>query len=203
MFLKFDADFLPERAHGTPRMNAHAISGWDDFMARNAGATCLRGLYRIHNERSGQRADALVREAFPSVTFSTCFAFDWMGRQIAFNPLAVRANGPDLYLFDHVEGEAYEMPFNFHNFHNEVLFREREIILMINDFAHWLQRRESDSLGFTDCITHTTPLILGGRDEPDNLEVADIDVTWSLLSQIREQTADLPNGASISGITAS
>ncbi len=204
MFETFEAEFLPELPFGKRLPNTNSVAGWDEFMAKFAGATCLRGLYRIHNAQSGQIADAFVREAFPDVAFSTCFGFDWCGRQFAFNPHSVRPEGPDVILLDPVEGQAYEMPYGFEQLHDLVLFQQREIVLMINEFAEWMQQPIApETLGVNSCVTHEVPLFLGGKDELDNLELADIEVTWSLLGQLRAEAMHLPVGAPVGNVSIS
>jgi len=190
MFESFEAEFLPEYPFGKRLANSHSVTGWDEFMDKHAGATCLRGLYRVHNGQSGHVADAFVRKAFPNVAFSTCFGFDWAGRQFAFNPNAVRIAGPDVIMFDPVEGRAYEMPFGFERLHDQFLFSQRDRMLKINQFAAWMQLDIApESLGVNSCVAHTVPLLEGGRDELDNLELADIEVTWSVLTQLRSPSS--------------
>ncbi len=49
--------------------------------------------------------------------------------------------------------------------------------------------------------SHKQPLVLGGNDDVDNVEVTDVSVHVSVHGQIHRQVKDLPDGASIDSIT--
>ncbi len=48
--------------------------------------------------------------------------------------------------------------------------------------------------------SHKHPLVLGGADDTDNVEVTDVQVHLSTHGQIHRQVKDLPDGAPISSI---
>lgn len=48
--------------------------------------------------------------------------------------------------------------------------------------------------------SHQKPLVLGGEDDIDNVEVTDVSVHLSILGQIHRQVKEFPNGAPISDI---
>lgn len=48
--------------------------------------------------------------------------------------------------------------------------------------------------------SHKQPLVLGGSDDADNVEVADVAVHVSIHGQIHRQVKDLPDGATIDSI---
>lgn len=54
--------------------------------------------------------------------------------------------------------------------------------------------------GEKQILSFKVPPALGGKFTPDNLEVADFEVTVYLAGQIHQQVKDLPPGAKISGI---
>ena len=60
-----------------------------------------------------------------------------------------------------------------------------------------------EGLAVTHCIGYTTPLFLGGEDAISNLAVSDLEVYWTLGSQLLAQVRDLPPGTPISGIRLS
>jgi hypothetical protein len=45
-----------------------------------------------------------------------------------------------------------------------------------------------------------TPLVLGGRDEVDNVEVTDVGVHLSIHGQVHQKVRDLPDGTPVSDI---
>lgn len=51
-----------------------------------------------------------------------------------------------------------------------------------------------------ECYSYKHPLVLGGQDEPDNIEASDASVHVGMLGQIHEQVKDLPPGTPISDI---
>lgn len=48
--------------------------------------------------------------------------------------------------------------------------------------------------------SHQKPLVLGGEDDIDNIEVTDVAVHVSILGQIHRQVKEVPNGAPITDI---
>ncbi|MFU7558026.1 T6SS immunity protein Tdi1 domain-containing protein [Roseiconus sp. JC912] len=48
--------------------------------------------------------------------------------------------------------------------------------------------------------SHAQPLVLGGNDDTDNVEVTDVSVHVGIHGQIHRQVKDLPDGASIDSI---
>ncbi|WP_431278627.1 T6SS immunity protein Tdi1 domain-containing protein [Leifsonia poae] len=64
-----------------------------------------------------------------------------------------------------------------------------------------VERQPSISpLAFDECVGYEVPLFLGGGDEIDNLQVADMEVYWTLTGQLRVATHDLRPGRSVSEI---
>lgn len=47
------------------------------------------------------------------------------------------------------------------------------------------------------CLSHRIPLVLGGSNEPANLEACDVSVHFSLAGQIHHRVRELPPGAKI------
>jgi len=51
-----------------------------------------------------------------------------------------------------------------------------------------------------ECIGYIKPLLLGGKDEPANQEVTDMEVYWSLCTQLKQRIDQLPDGTRINRI---
>lgn len=51
--------------------------------------------------------------------------------------------------------------------------------------------------GENECLSFKHPPILGGQIDPDNIEVSDVAVHFSIAGQIHKQVKDLPPGATI------
>lgn len=50
------------------------------------------------------------------------------------------------------------------------------------------------------CYSYKKPLVLGGQDDIDNIEVTDVAVHVSIMGQIHKQVKDLPPGTKINNI---
>jgi hypothetical protein len=61
-------------------------------------------------------------------------------------------------------------------------------------------RKAGMTLGPQQVYSHQRPLMLGGTEDDDNVEVTDVSVHLSLHGQIHEQIKDLPEGTPISDI---
>lgn len=61
-------------------------------------------------------------------------------------------------------------------------------------------RKAGITLGPQEVYSHQRPLVLGGEDEPDNIEATHVAVHLSLSGQIHQQVKDLPEGTSITGV---
>ena len=107
---------------------------------------------------------------------------------------------PLVLLLEPGTGEALEIPCSFSAFH-EQLDELREPALAESFFASWpAASPELIPLGVTQCAGYKIPLFLGGKDAPNNLEVIDIEVYWSLSGQLRQGTRTLPPETSIGQI---
>lgn len=61
-------------------------------------------------------------------------------------------------------------------------------------------REAGKALAPKHVYSHKQPLVLGGEDDVDNVEVTDVSVHISIHGQIHRQVADLPDGASIDSV---
>jgi hypothetical protein len=76
-----------------------------------------------------------------------------------------------------------------------------------DNFDNWFMREVVDGqealqmrMGTNQCLNFIKPPILGGELHPDNLEVCDIAVHFSIAGQIHNQVKDLPPGTRIDKI---
>ncbi len=61
-------------------------------------------------------------------------------------------------------------------------------------------RNAGKTLQPTHVYSHKQPLVLGGSDDADNVDMTDVSVHVSIHGQIHRQVKDLPDGASIDSI---
>lgn len=162
------------------------------------GASFNDGLLRFHDSDSGPLFREHVHEAFGAALppDADVLAVDWMGRQVVTAPSG--AADPVLYVADIGTGLVTEfltlgeLAFALKRDHGAVAFDE-ELYL-----AWKASVGSSDgSIAFEDCVGYATPLFLGGADSVEHLELGDLDVYWTIGSQIFQQVRDLPPGSPV------
>jgi type VI secretion system (T6SS) immunity protein Tdi1 len=189
-----------DQASGSPWRDPRllAVAGYSELVGPFAGCTFENGLYRLHDEVSGPRAEALVAEAFPAFHPRACpFGYDWLGRQFLVDAGRIEDGEPQVLLAEPGTGEVLEVPLSFAAFH-EQLFELREPALAAEFFSAWTRSNPNlVPIEPADCVGYQVPLFLGGKDSIENLEVIDLDVYWSICSQLHKGTRHLPPGTSI------
>jgi hypothetical protein len=127
------------------------------------------------------------------------FAYDWLGRQIAFDRQRVVAGELMIAILEPGTGEILEIPTNFIEFVEEELIEYHDAALASNFFQEW--RTNGGSVPEPDqCVGYKIPLFLGGADIIDNLEIIDMDVYVTLCGQLFEGSLSLSIGEKISEI---
>lgn len=179
-----------------------AVEGYGRFAAEFAGASFGGGLYRVHDDRTGPRAWALVAEAFPEFAERSCpFGYDWLGRQFAVDSARINAGQPLVLLLEPGTGEVLEIPLAFSAFHEEELIEYADAALAAGFFRDWsASGQKAVPLRRDQCVGYRVPLFLGGRDEVENLELSDIEAYWSICGQLRRGVLNLPPGTSVNKI---
>ena len=88
------------------------------------------------------------------------------------------------------EGAAFQSMLDDTQFVNDHFFPSR--IAELRDAEIFLYPQQ--------VYSHQKPLVLGGVDDIDNIEVTDVAVHISILGQIHQQVKEFPNGAPITDI---
>jgi Domain of unknown function (DUF1851) len=206
VFDVFAATFQPDpadaRAEPWHEPQLTAADGYGDFSQRFAGRSFELGLYRFHDSESGPRGADLLRNAFPEFANRACpFGYDWLGRQFALDADRREEGEPLVLLLEPGTGEALEIPLPFRAFHDQ-LGELREPALAAPFFAEWSEKNPTSMPLKRDvCVGYRVPLFLGGTDTVENLEVADLDVYWSLTADLLASTRDQPPGTKITGVS--
>ena len=206
MFERFLSSYTAERL-SQPGLRPHLpdgveAQGFAELMDRFAGATFNRGLYRLHDGESAERADALIRDAFPEFeTRARSFGVDWLGCFFALDLERRDGHEPLVLMFEPGTGEALQIPATFTAFHDEELVDFKHAAVAVEFFEAW-SRDHSESLPLETnaCVGYKVPLFLGGRDTVENLELIDLDVYWTICGQLRRGTRHLPSGTAISAL---
>ena len=111
------------------------------------------------------------------------FAFDWLGRQFAFDRSRVQGGEPLVSMLEPGTGELLEIPETFSGFIEREIIDYQDAALAASFHRQWL-----DSGGaaprFNQCVGYKIPLFLGGTDEVSNLALTDLEVHVSFCGQL-------------------
>jgi hypothetical protein len=187
MFEAFEQKFLVDRyrasaSDGTnPNLIGHSVS---ELIIRFGGCSFERGLYRVIRAADLKEWSARVALAFPQFADrTTCFGYDWLGRVFAVDAQRQERGHPGVVMLEPGTGKVLIIPSNIQTFHDEELIKFGDAALAIDFHDRWLAVGGAEP-AFTQCVGYKTPLFLGGADEIENLQVADLDVYWHLMGQL-------------------
>lgn len=205
MFDTFKTAFIPDEGTLQTEAPPSTISFADDqlgeLLIRYGGRSFNQGLYRIIAPNAVAHWSDLVLSAFPIFTGRiTCFSMDWLGRIFALDSARLDNGRPGIVMLEPGTAETLEIPCNIETFHESELIEFREEALAESFYRQWLGRGGVPP-EITQCIGYKRPLFLGGADTVDNLEVADLDVYWTIAAQLIQRTRGLPQGTSIGKAT--
>lgn len=158
--------------------------GFSEFMLDNGGCSYDGGLYRVLPLSRIDCWNSLVCEAFPQYTGKiVCFGFDWLGRCFALDATRHRDGQLLVMLLEPGTGKPLKAPVTFSEFHNVELVEYKNDSLASDFFSEWLQNGGEEP-EMDECVGYKKPLFLGGEDTVDNLEKSDLEVYWSICSQL-------------------
>jgi Domain of unknown function (DUF1851) len=165
------------------------------------GQSFNQGLYRIFSEDDVAGWTKVIVNAFPSFTGRIiCFAVDWLGRVFAIDADRLETGHPGVVMFEPGTGEALEIPCNVESFHEAELIQYREEALASTFYEQW-RAFGGNAPSSRQCIGYKKPLFLGGADTVSNLEVSDLDVYWTVATQLLQKTKGLPLGTSLNKVS--
>jgi hypothetical protein len=204
MFSNFIAKFKCEQRNGegsaSPFSFGNEVLGLEQFFEDFSGCSFNQGLYRIHSSINLEKWNKIVGDAFPDFRKRIfCFGYDWLGRHFALDNERIEQGEPLILMLEPGTGEVLEIPVNFLSFHNEELVLYTNEALAEDFFISWLQIG-NPSPKHNECIGYKRPLFLGGTDTVDNLEVADMEVYWSISGQLISKVKKLSPGTNIDDI---
>jgi hypothetical protein len=197
MFERFLGAFEVSTGQPVSAPDGPSVAEWMDAAG---GRSFARGMYFVHSREEAERANGLVRVAFPEFEGRiSCFGRDWLGRQ--FSTDSQRGTGLDheVLLFEPGTGEALLIPTAFSSFHDTTLVDFTEAALASGFYDQWLQQG-GDAPNREECVGYKQLLFLGGRDEVDNLELSDLEVYWAIAGQMRVQLMGMPEGTRVRGL---
>jgi hypothetical protein len=178
-------------------------SGSDDLpeplqslLGQVGGSTLTDGFYRFHTTESvkaGNVACAQLINGFQG-RFHV-FAFDWLGRHLAFDTRPGTIDGKVIAV-DPGGGEYLTTDCPLSEWHDAVAGPEDPLA-----YPFYLEWREANPsagpLRFDQVIGYKVPLFLGGADEVSNLEIIDFAVYFELCTQLAHGVTTMPPGTTI------
>lgn len=181
------------------KIEPHA-AGIKAFFAQYSGATFNGGLYRVLTVGELTKWTAVASAMFPDLQGKILvFATDWRGQFYAINSQRKEGSQYQVQLLDPATGESLGIPASFASFHEAELVEYPEDSLQVSLFQAWVAEM-SVVPSSRQCVGYIKPLTLGGIDETANQEITDMEVYWSLNTQLQQKIARLPDGTSIDKI---
>ena len=167
-----------------------SADGYVELATGLAGRSVQDGLYRFHDSSTGPAALKAVRKGFPErAELAVPFGYDWLGRHFALDQ--TRSDDGELLvvMLEPGTGQALEVPATFASFHDSEIVEYNDAALASGFFSEWSTAHpDAVPLAADQCVGYRVPLFLGGRDDPSNLELSDLDVYWHLMGQLRRAT---------------
>jgi hypothetical protein len=205
MFETFKAAFQPDSGMCSTNLAACSEVPIDDagltaLFSQYGGTSFNQGIYRIFSVNDVAYWNEMVSSAFPDFLGRVvCFSVDWLGRVFSTDTARLEDKLPGVVMFEPGTGEVLEIPCNIESFHENELVQYSEELLASSFYRRWCDKG-GRTPSINECIGYKKPLFLGGKDTIENLEVSDLDVYWTISSQLIQKTKGLPAGSVISRI---
>jgi len=140
------------------------------------------GLFRTYNASEIELYTKNIEESFPnSKNKIICFGRDWLNRQFT-----IKINKPyHINRFDIYFNDVIDIPISLKIFFEEEIIEYTNELLSEEFFYQWQKSTNNIKILSHQCVNFKIPPSLGGKDDIDNLELADSDVSWEINSQLR------------------
>jgi hypothetical protein len=183
---------------GSGRPWAPPLVGSEFARIGACGRSFGRGVFRFHDAESGPIAKGFISAAFPDLMAHVDpLAFDWLGRQfVVSDETSSEVGEPEVMLLNvaSMTREGMVAPGEFMQALQTPLMLE---VLHTDLFDQWRSETGSAGLDFDRCAGLKVPAFLSGTTTLDNLEESDIEVYWSLCSQLWKKVKGLPEGSRV------
>ncbi len=199
------ATFPPDSPH--PGANGGSAPATVAGVLKALGGVSLSGgLYRVFDAEGVRHWTSVAADGFPTYRGRvTVFAADWLGRLLAADAARRDGEGRELVLMlEPGTAEVLEVPCTVEAVHTSELLEAADALVAAPFYEQWRAATgDTAPLTLAECVGYRVPLFLGGADTVENLERGNMEVYWSLLAQAAAQSAALPEGTSISSVSAS
>lgn len=161
-----------------------SMTGLVELMRAFSGRSFNRGMYRIHAFNDMEKWNDNIIQAFPKYKGKiACFGYDWLGRQFALDRYSAEYGRNQIFMFEPGTAEVLSIPCSVIQFHEEEIPENHDSCLASAFFHEWISKNPT-GLKNNECAGYNVMLFLGGTDTIQNLEKSDIDVYWSVCSQL-------------------
>lgn len=185
-----------------PATTRYGEAHLDRVFAELSAASFGGGLYRVHTPEGAEEWTSRAEEMFPELTDRMLvFGYDWLGRQFAADAHRMEGDHYQVLILDAGTAEALEVPTTVADLHVDELVQYGDAALAVDFYADWRESsRDEDFLAEGECVGYRIPLFLDGDDEVSNLARIDMEMYWTILTQLRHGGRELPPGATIQDV---
>ncbi len=156
---------------------------YDDFIIQLGGKSFGRGLFNSFSKANIEKWTNIVSEAFPEFKdLFKLFGYDWLGRCFGVD-LRKNSNG-NILMFEIGTDDILEIPCELEDFLNKEIPLYSDACLAMPFFEKWIDLF-GKQIEYGRCAGYKIPLFLGGKDSVNNLEDSDMEVYWSVMTQIK------------------
>ncbi len=158
---------------------------YNDFIRQLGGRAFGKGVFNSFSDKNIGQWTEIIGEAFPDFKGKfKVFGYDWLGRCFGID-LRDKSYG-NVLLFEIGTNDILEIPCPFEGFLNGEIPLHSDACLAEPFFNEWMEYSKAE-LQYGRCIGYKIPLFLGGADTVENLEDSDMEVYWSVITQIKNQ----------------
>lgn len=161
-----------------------------DFLNSYGGETFDNGLYRTHSLNTAIKWTALLEQYYPEFKGQLrCFGYDWEGNMVVQK---MEGGNSEVMIFEISSGDYFALEQTITGFHEEDLVEYRDETLHEEKFHLVTSHLGITGISGNDCIAHRVSLLIGGEDVPENMQVTDMEVNWSVQQQLMDEINKMP-----------
>lgn len=158
---------------------------YNDFIMQLGGKRFGQGLFNSFSKDNVKKWTEIVNEAYPEFqNLFKIFGYDWLGR--CFGIDLRKSTYGNILMFEIGTNDVLEIPCTFDKFLNEEIPLYADACLTKSFFDEWMNNF-GKSIVYGRCVGYKVPLFLGGEDSVNNLEDSDMEVYWSVLTQVKSR----------------
>ncbi|MBR4670414.1 MAG: DUF1851 domain-containing protein [Butyrivibrio sp.] len=158
---------------------------YNDFITKLGGKRFGEGLFNSFSMENVSKWTEIIDEAYPAFKgLYKAFGYDWLGR--CFGIDLRKDTFGNVLMFEIGTNDVLEIPCSFENFLNEEIPLYSDACLAKSFYDEW-KNFSGKEISYGRCAGYKIPLFLGGEDNVNNLEDSDMEVYWSVLTQVKNR----------------